>query len=283
MCICVDDYGLHPGVDEACHRLVALGRIGALSVMTDGPTWPDSARPLRSVPPDRLDVGLHLNFTEPFGVPPVWPLTGLLWRAPLRLLPRPALRESIRRQLGRLVDAMGRPPAHVDGHQHVQQLPVVRDLLLEELREAMGRLGIPVDSPQAPWLRCGQAPRAATLPESRKARIIEVFGAVPWARSARSEGWRCSEHLLGVYGFDAQGADLSGLWRHWLAIATDRDVIMCHPAAHAPSTDVIGAARRREFELMVHPDFGGLLAQAGVAVRPWGQGLGVLQGTAGGT
>ncbi len=269
----MDDYGLHPGVDEACHRLVDLGRIGALSVMADGPTWPSSARRLRSVSPEVLDVGLHLNFTECLGAAgPVWPLMQLLVRAPLRLLPRQAMRESIRRQLGGLVDALGRAPAHVDGHQHVQQLPVVRDLLLDELAQAMDRLGIPVGSLQAPWLRCGQAPRSPALPERRKAQIIEAFGARPWARSARSAGWRCSDYLLGVYGFDAGPARLHGLWRDWLALATPRDVIMCHPAAHTPVDDVIGAARRREFEWMTHPDFGRLLSEAGVVVRPWGQG-----------
>lgn len=274
ICICVDDYGLHDGIDAACLRLVEQRRISALSVMTDGPTWPRSAQALRRVPSEVLDVGLHLNFTEALGgVGPVWPLKSLLARAPLRLLPRRAIRDSIRRQLGRLVEAMGRAPAHVDGHQHVQQLPVVRELLLDELGAAMARLNLPVGAPGAPWLRCGRVPNAPDLPERRKARLIEAFGARAWARLAQDRGWRCSRHLLGVYGFDADEAHLAALWQAWLAAAAPDDVIMCHPAVQAPADDVIGSARQREFRWLSSDRFGQMLSAAGVEVRPWGQGL----------
>jgi chitin disaccharide deacetylase len=286
ICICVDDYGLHDGIDEACHRLVEQRRIGALSVMTDGPTWPRSAMPLRRVSPDVLDVGLHLNFTEVLGgAGPVWPLKSVLWRAPLHLLPRQAIRESIRRQLGGLVEAMGRAPAHVDGHQHVQQLPVVRDLLLDELGEAMTRLGLSAGAPGSPWLRCGLTPSSPDLPERRKARIIEAFGARAWARVAQGQGWRCSRHLLGVYGFDADASRLAQLWQAWLTTAGAEDVVMCHPAVHAPAGDVIGPARQQEFQWLSGPAFGRMLSEAGVTVRPWGQGLASVdrQGSVGAT
>lgn len=68
LAVCLDDYGLHGGVDTAARALIRLGRLSAVSVMSDGATWPASADALRAACRDAplpVDVGLHLNLTEP--------------------------------------------------------------------------------------------------------------------------------------------------------------------------------------------------------------------------
>lgn len=272
--VCVDDYGLHAGVDEASVRLVEMGHVSAVSVMSGGTSWLAGAAALRALPASRVDVGLHLNFSEDVGDgEPSWPLTRLIALSHLRLLPASRLRESVRRQLDRLVQALGRPPAHVDGHQHAHQWPQIRTVLLDVLAEELDRLGAGPGSPQSPWLRSGRAPSDPALPLRRKAQVIEVLGAASIERLARRRGWHCSSHLLGVYGFDGDEQAYADLLQRWAGLSRPGDLIMCHPATHAPEGDVIGAARVREWLVWSRPDLAQRLAQVGVRVAPLSQWL----------
>jgi predicted glycoside hydrolase/deacetylase ChbG (UPF0249 family) len=273
--LCVDDYGLHSGIDEASVRLAELGRISAVSVMSGGPTWRVGAAALRALPPEQLDVGLHLNFSESVGdSEPFWSLRGLILRSHARLLPTRLLQASIRRQLDRLVQALGRAPAHVDGHQHVQQLPQIREQLLQVLAEELDKLGVAPGSAAAPWLRCGSAPDAADLPERRKARLIDSLGATTLRQQAGQRGWRCNGHLLGVYGFGGDAALFRARLLQWASLAQTGDLIMCHPATQTTMSDPIAAARRREYEVLSAADLPEQLAEQGVCIRPLSQVLG---------
>jgi len=97
LAVCVDDFGLHEGVNQAVFDLLALRRISAVSCLVDGPAWASGAAALRvavrapvkapqcasrALGGDVMDagdagdaalagygealadVGLHLNFTE---------------------------------------------------------------------------------------------------------------------------------------------------------------------------------------------------------------------------
>ena len=97
------------------------------------------------------------------------------------------LRAEIEAQLDRFEDGVGHGPAHVDGHQHVHQLPGVREVLLSVLA---GRYDV------LPWVRSTRAcPEAGT-----KARVIEALGerglralceTTDWRRTVIS--WGCTD------------------------------------------------------------------------------------------
>ena len=77
-----------------------------------------------------------------------------------------------------------------------------------------------------------------------------------------------SGHLLGVYGFDADGQRYARLLAAWLQRAADGDVLMCHPARNGPdgAGDRFAAARAVEAEVLGSDAWPRLLAQAGVTV-----------------
>lgn len=232
--LCVDDFGLKPEVNEAVAELVDLGLVTATGCLSQAPAWREGAALLKGTRRARLDVGLHLNLTERFppaghGASPwVMPLGALIARALLRRLDERTLHQAVVAQLDAFESVWGAPPDFVDGHQHVHQLPQVRDVLLSELLRRYG----PATTGRLPWLRCTAAPRG-TGGLDFKARVIESLGAPAFARRARAAGFTLNGALLGVYGFDAEGPAYEQRVRGWLSQAREGDVLMMHPARPA--------------------------------------------------
>jgi predicted glycoside hydrolase/deacetylase ChbG (UPF0249 family) len=242
LCVCADDFGMSLGVNSAVLDLVELGKVSATSGMVRRGAWAAGARALRGLDPARLDVGLHLDLTRP-GTPdgPEPGLAGLIARTWTRTVFTPALYADIRDQFTRFEDAMGRAPAFVDGHRHVHQFPVVRDLLVEEIVRRYGA------SP--PWVRY-TAPGSNGGPDRLKARVIHALGGARLAALATRHGIPVSRRLLGVYDFTG---DLQSYERHladWLAACRTGDVLMCHPSAGIQPGDPHGSARMREYAVL---------------------------------
>jgi predicted glycoside hydrolase/deacetylase ChbG (UPF0249 family) len=269
--MCVDDFGLKPEVNEAVAALVDAGVVSATGCMSQGPAWREGAALLRGARRERLDVGLHFNLTEPFdgagrgqgtvgsqpqAQPLVMPLPRIIGLSLLRALPREPLLRAIRTQLDAFEDVWGAPPDFVDGHQHVHQLPQVRDALLAELVRRYGS----TQGGGLPWLRLTRPPRQG--PVSFKQRIIDSLGAHGFERRAREQGFRLNGALLGVYAFDQGPQGYAHLLSGWLAQAREGDVLMMHPASprtpqghtassHAArATDAIAAAREVEYTVL---------------------------------
>jgi predicted glycoside hydrolase/deacetylase ChbG (UPF0249 family) len=223
--------------------------------MVGAPAWQYDVAPLKQqFDAGRVDAGLHLDLIE-------YPIDGRL-RRPLgawmrsTLLGRvdaTAVRDEIRRQLDAFEATMGAAPSHVDGHQHVHQFPVIRELLVDELgrRYAGGQL---------PWLR-------NTAGASRwrfKGRVIEAMGAKALERLGRERGFAQNATLLGVYDFRGGPPRFRALLREWLADARDGDLLMCHIATGIVPGDEIAQARVDEYGVFADDAFDRMMGEAGV-------------------
>ncbi|MFO1275748.1 MAG: ChbG/HpnK family deacetylase [Sphaerotilus natans] len=266
--VCLDDHGLHDGIDAATLELAAIGRLSAVSVMSEGPTWPASADALRAVRQargDALDVGLHLNLTEPLGGEPGRPLGRLIAQALLGRLDRKALADTIARQIDRFEDGWGAAPDHIDGHQHVHQLPQVRELLLAEMQRRWGR----APAGARPWLRASASRAAGRCPSGSRPRSSRR--SAPTRCAAGQGGWPVSGRLLGVHDFQADGRTLGSLLETWFTLARDGDLLMCHPGAAprgASAPDPIAAARATELALWRSEALGELLERRCIHIEP---------------
>jgi predicted glycoside hydrolase/deacetylase ChbG (UPF0249 family) len=256
-----DDYALHAPGDDAILALAARGIVTSTTAMVLSPRWREAAARLREAP---LDAGLHIDFTSPFAAPPAGRgVGGLIVQSWLRGLPRAAVRESIERQLGLFEDALGRAPSVVDGHQHVQQFPVIRDELLDAL-ERRGASGA------RPFVRVSRSRMA----RGAKAALLTVLGSGALMRAARARGYRCNEDFAGVYGFEPQ-ADLAQLWRRWLMPLPQSWplALMCHVSTSGEPQpgDPISAARLREYAWLASEAFAQLCARCGARPVRWGE------------
>ena len=272
--VCVDDYGLHAGVNAAVLDLVAQGRVQAVSAMVGAPAWSQGAPALRECDPAQVDVGLHLDFTEHALQPEMrFALSQLIARAYLGKLDAATLRTEIVAQLDAFEQAMGRPPAYVDGHQHVHQLPMLRELLLAELQRRYPHGGL--------WLRCTRSPRYrahADAATAFKAQVIATLGSAALTRAARAQGLGQNAHLLGVYGFTGTAADYLARLALWLAAAREGDLLMCHTSADHDGPDALAGARQNEYAVLGGSAFAELLERWHLRPAPMSRILGSAPG-----
>lgn len=259
--ICVDDFGLHAGVNRAALRLARAGRASAIACLVGAPAWPAGWPALAALRRDAVELGLHLDLTE---FPLIaasrrsWP--ALLAAACSGRIDRRLLRAEVAAQLDVFEQSLGCRPAFIDGHRHVHQLPVVRDLLIELLDERGLR----------PWLRSTRGPRATPAPQRFKSWVIEALGAAGLCGLAARHGLATNRHLLGVYDFAGGAPRYRALLRDWLAAAQDGDLLMCHPSLPVAAEDRILTARVAEYEVLAGDGLGVALAQARLQVQPLG-------------
>lgn len=248
--LCIDDFGLTTGINNAALALADAGRLGAISCMVGAPVWAQGAPLLRRLDGASIDIGLHLDFTEaPLQADLRRPLGQLISTACLRRLPRARIRREIDAQLDAFEAALGRPPDHVDGHQHVHNLPVVREMLLAALRDRGLRC----------WVR-GTAP--APGERGFKPWVIHQLGGPRLRRLAARDHLTVSPRLLGVYDFSGGAGRYRELLSAWLASARDGDVLMCHASCDRPgqaASDPIAAARWAEYQVLGGEAFPALL------------------------
>lgn len=254
--LCADDYALNAPVSQGIVALAVLGRLSATSVMSLSPRWAEDVVALRDVR-ERLDVGVHLDWTSSFAVDAGHGsgLGTVMARAALRLYSPKLIEDEIERQLDAFEVHWQAEPDHIDGHQHVQQFAVFRHALAEVLMRRYG------NSAKRPWLRVSQVAQPGL-----KAKVISVMGAHGLQQWATQQNWPTVGPLLGAYGFDGSMDDYARHMQGWLAnLPQDkRAVIMCHPAVSAQADDAIGNARKREFAYLAGHDFVQHMFDAGV-------------------
>ena len=269
LAFCADDVGLVAGVAATVASLASLRRLSAASCITTAPAWATEGAAVAAATTGQagFELGLHFNLTE--GAPRSaelarsWPalpgLERLIALAHLGRLPLAALASEFRAQLDAFTAAVGRPPAYVDGHQHVHHLPGIRTLVLDALATMRTRGELPAVRNTGHVVGPGHG---------CKRMLIEQTGGRALQGLLRDRRVRHNIALLGVYDFG--GADYRGLVRGWLAAApVEGGLVFCHPnLGEASAADPIGAARRHEAAYFASTAFADDLAEAGVSVGP---------------
>jgi predicted glycoside hydrolase/deacetylase ChbG (UPF0249 family) len=170
----------------------------------------------------------------------------------LRLLDPEIIRAELMVQLSAFQEMFGRPPDFVDGHQHVQLFPGVRDAFLAAVKDA---------APNA-WVRQGgrNQPLARRL-GTPKALFLDVLSAQFRARAARAD-IAFNPGFAGAYDFSEQ-PDFSALMRQFLDGLPQDGVIMCHPGfvdETLASLDPLTTQREHEHAYLSGEQFPHLLA-----------------------
>ncbi len=252
--ICADDFGLEAGVDQAIVALAEQARISATGCLVQAPGFALAAQSLKNLP---IDLGLHLNLTEPLGQTGLClPLSKLLFRAYARTLSKQAIAEQIETQLDLFELHLGRSPDFIDGHLHVHQFPMIRDLLIQIVQRRYAH--------QLPWLRDTRPsalPRHLPYMQRLKAWLIGALGAKSLARLAQRAGIQSNQAFAGAYDFDHPHPAYETMLSAWLEQADPNLLLMVHPAKHASLNLAFGQDRIEEFRVLSSEHFGAMLVQ----------------------
>jgi len=255
--ICADDYAMTPEISAGIIALAEQGRISATSAMTLSPHWPVWARQVRSLQ-TRIDVGLHLDWTSDFALRQGFgrPLGKLMVQSLLGAMDKTQVRAQIQSQLDLFESHAGSAPDHIDGHQHVQQFPVLREALIEVLLERY-------PAHARPWLRVSHV---VCPPWALKARIINGMGAQALRGLAQQHGLPHSEHLSGIYDFSGDAKRYHRHLQQWLRQRTAGTVLMCHPAQGLNVQAPFPQARVQEQQVLGDPELAHWLHQHAVRI-----------------
>jgi len=263
--LCADDYGLAEGVNRAIRDLISRGRLNATSVMMVGAAIGRAEvaalQDLAANSP-RCAIGLHATLTAPFRPLTMHfrptdgglflPFPQLLRAGMLRRLDPEMIEYELLAQLAAFKEVFGRPPDFVDGHQHAQLFPGVRDAFLRAVKEAA----------PAAWVRQGgRLQPLAKLLGAPKALVLDVLSA-RFRKRAAVAGIPFNAAFAGAYDF-SKAPDFAALMGEFLEGLPDGGLVMCHPGfvdETLESLDPLTSQREAEHAYLASDRFPTLLA-----------------------
>jgi predicted glycoside hydrolase/deacetylase ChbG (UPF0249 family) len=263
--LCADDYGLADGVNRAIRDLISRGRLNATSVMVVGAAIGRAEvaalQDLAASSP-RCAIGLHATLTAPFRPLTMHfrptdgglflPFPKLLRAGLLQRLDPEMIEYELLAQLAAFKDLFGRAPDFVDGHQHAQLFPGVRDAFLRAVQKV---------APTA-WVRQGgrRKPLAGPL-RAPKALVLDVLSA-RFRKRATVAGIPFNSAFAGAYDF-SKAPDFAVLMAEFLDGLPDGGLVMCHPGfvdKTLESLDPFTSQREAEHAYLASDRFPTLLA-----------------------
>lgn len=255
--LCADDFAMSEAISDAILSLAEAGRLSATGAIVTTPHWQTQASSVISLR-SQLAVGLHLNLTygKPLGplcdVLPdgVFPSLSALSRlAIFNHTARSQIATEIELQLDRFEAETAFPPDFIDGHHHVHVFPVIRQILLDTLRNRFqgGALLLrdPSDSPVRIFMR-----RVARWKALAVATLCAGF-----RQAALKSGFITNS---GFSGFSTFGAiPFEQEFNSFMLYPGKLHMIMCHPGlkdknAELKRLDTIARRRPEEYTYLLN-------------------------------
>lgn len=251
--LCADDYGQNSAISQAIINLLEKNRLTATSCMTNAYYWTSHGKWLQSFV-GQAEIGLHFNLTE--GKPlskefaHTIPLSQLIMKAYLRQLDQSAIEAELYAQIERFVSVLGREPDFIDGHQHIHQLPIVRDALLKIYQQRLQNTKC--------YIRCVNDPSAFwnfNTGAYFKTLIIQLCGSFTFKKLLIKNNIPHNSSFSGIYDF-AKAVKYPQIFPRFLKKIKEGGIIMCHPGLHETENgDEITKSRVYEYQYFLSEKF----------------------------
>lgn len=223
MIICADDFGMTADINRATAELARAGKINAVSCMVNMPFFTTGeVGGLGGV-----KLGLHFTLAE---TPAEF--RRLVLRAYMRRLSRHDIFAELSAQYERFEEIAGRKPDFIDGHLHIQQLPVVCDAVIEFIQKRCADHLPSVRNAAIPLWRCTPKSFLISVPGRNLKRELKLAG-IP-----------TNEGFGGIYNY----TDFMRYPRHlerFLGTVPETGILMVHPGLNEPW-------RRAEYDALLN-------------------------------
>jgi chitin disaccharide deacetylase len=198
-----DDLGADEPRNNGIFEVIKAGAVTSVSILPNGPALKDAVDRIRTMDPDSISIGIHINLSE--GKPltsGLKRLTGadgcfLGKKTSQQLLVRRGdsnLEDEIRKELIAQISAIldtGIPIDHLDGHQHVHIFPAVVRPAMEEAKA----YGIS-------WIRIPEEYEyqiSSITPELAEEALFFSNHAEAARPFSDASGILCTDHFRGLY------------------------------------------------------------------------------------
>jgi predicted glycoside hydrolase/deacetylase ChbG (UPF0249 family) len=253
--VCADDFGASEPASDAIIELALLGAISAASCLVHAPAAASHAPRLKAAAA-AVSIGLHLDLTE-FAPEAIraslnrWLFAGFV----LRNIDRSAVLAEIKRQMQRFEEMFAMPPAHIDGHCHIHQIPGIREPLLQEISHRYGH---------------SAAIRSTWSAERRgaKSRFIQELGGRTLRTLIARAGMRSNSDFAGAYDFSIDPPFESRM-ENWLRHLRGGGMVMCHPQIPAQA-GAARNAREAEYRFLASPAWTDMRLRQNILLQPFG-------------
>ncbi len=236
--ICADDFGFNDFVSQGIIHLISQRRLSATSCMTNMPNWNNHFSELLKFR-DRVEIGLHFNLTEGNLRSKQFSLNRLILESYLGKINILDIETEFQLQLDNFKNCSGFLPDYIDGHQHIQQLPVIRNAVVNVIKRNYDNI--------LPYIRVSSNGLNNSLKISTKALLVHLLGANSLRNLARKNDIPTTSNFAGFSSFkDDQYYPLQ--FEYYLKSIKNNGVIMCHPGLANPNnSDPIAASRFKEY------------------------------------
>lgn len=256
--LCADDYGYSDAVSEAILDLIDQRRINATSCMVNMPNWQQHANNLKALN-SSAQIGLHLNLTEGDNSTH---LKTLMLKCLTKRTNFSQLSRQIEQQFETFVDTFGHAPDFIDGHQHIHQLPGIRNCLVYSYAKYI--------KGTKTWVRlsANSINTMFLMPFPSKQLAIYLTGYRKLKHLLKTDHIPHNPSFAGVYDFE-QYRHYRDYFKQFLQQITNNGLIMCHPGKHnvSPDHDCIANSRVAEYHYFGSETFLQDLNDAGVALK----------------
>lgn len=281
MIVCADDFGISPAVSDSIVELIERKRISATSCMVIWPEVGPSMQKLRSIKTP-CECGLHLVLTGAKPLTRLKPESGLvdfegnflpfgklLKRAYRGMIQRGAVVTEVRAQVQRFVELMGKEPDHIDGHQHVQQLPIVREAIAETVLARTWKKKVYVRVAGLPLAWCCRAAMFHSIGFVVRNLLI-AFPGIGARKLMASSDIPHNRFLLGYYDYEGGERFEEIFCRYVILQPRERDVMFCHPGNIddvLKKRDNVTDSRKDVFEFLCSSRYKELMDRAGIGLN----------------
>jgi hypothetical protein len=249
-----DDFGYNPAVSKAIVDLIKRQRLSAASCMTNMSDWHEYLAELLEHQ-DRCSIGLHFNLTDGCLIStgkPAYELKNLIMKSYLRQLRQEDIELELQSQINEFKAKTGFLPNYIDGHQHIQQLPVIRNALIKVIHKNW--------PDKKPYMRIASNGLLKSWLKP-KALILHLLGSDKLKKLCIKNQIPCNSSFSGVYNL-RPNHNYAQVFAGFLNEIQEQGIIMCHPGLATSSTaDPIHAARATEYEFFQSDEFLELLVR----------------------
>ena len=212
MIFCADDFGMTADINRATAELATSGKIDAVSCMVNMPFFMDDELAELGC----VSLGLHFTLAESSQE-----LRILALRAYARQLKRQEIYNELAAQYEQFEKIAGRKPDFIDGHLHVQQLPVVRDVLVEFIQDHCANQFPRVRNAAMPLWQC-----------SLKSFFIAIPGRV-MKRKLLNASIPTNDGFGGIYDY-RNFMHYPLYLEKFVRTVPENGIVMVHPGLHEP-------------------------------------------------